>query len=137
MKGIIMAVNPSADQMVGILRETIVALVRRDGPDLSARQLGVFLTCYLQDGAHTVRGLAAELNVSKPAITRALDRLGELDLARRKVDPMDRRSVLVQRTLKGTAFLRDLRNIMGEAASSNKRAPQSASSESHRRTATA
>jgi DNA-binding MarR family transcriptional regulator len=62
-----------------------------------------------------VRGLAADLKVSKPAITRALDRLGELDLARRKVDPMDRRSVLVQRTLKGQAFLRDLRGIMVEA----------------------
>ncbi len=109
------ASNPGSDQMVGILRDTIVALVRRDGPDLSARQLGVFLTCYLQDGAHTVRGLAADLNVSKPAITRALDRLGELDLARRKVAPMDRRSVLVQRTLKGSAFLRDLRAIMNEA----------------------
>jgi DNA-binding MarR family transcriptional regulator len=111
-----------ADQMVGVLRDTVVALVRRDGPDLSARQLGVFLTCYLQDGAHTVRGLAGELNVSKPAITRALDRLGELDLARRKVDPMDRRSVLVQRTLKGTAFLRDLRGIMAEASSVTKKA---------------
>ncbi len=106
----------SADQLVGILRDTVVALVRRDGPDLSARQLGVFLTCYLQEGAHTVRGLAADLNVSKPAITRALDRLGDLDLARRKVDPQDRRSVLVQRTIKGTAFLRDLRSIMAEAA---------------------
>lgn len=105
----------ATDHQVGILRDTIVSLVRRDGPDLSARQLGVFLTCYLQDGAHTVRGLAADLNVSKPAITRALDRLGELDLARRKIDPMDRRSVLVQRTLKGQAFLRDLRSIMTEA----------------------
>ena len=111
-----MATNQSADQLVGILRDTVVALVRRDGPDLSARQLGVFLTCYLRDGGHTVRGLAAELNVSKPAITRALDRLGELDLARRKVDPLDRRSVLVQRTMKGAAFLRDLRAIMSEAA---------------------
>ena len=81
----------------------------------------MFLTCYLNEGAHTVRGLAAELNVSKPAITRALDRLGELDLARRKVDPMDRRSVLVQRTLKGTAFLRDLRGIMGEASAAPKK----------------
>lgn len=106
----------SADQLVSILRETVVALVRRDGPDLSARQLGVFLTCYLKDGAHTVRGLAAELDVSKPAITRALDRLGELDLARRKVDPADRRSVLVQRTLKGAAFLRDLRAVMSDAS---------------------
>lgn len=106
-------INP--DQLVGILRETIVSLVRRDGPDLSARQLGVFLTVYLSEGPHTVRGLAAALNVSKPAITRALDRLGELDLARRKVDPADRRSVLVQRTVKGTGFLRELRQMMVEA----------------------
>jgi len=120
-----MAAAQSSDQMVGILRDTIVALVRRDGPDLSARQLGVFLTCYLQDGAHTVRGLAADLNVSKPAITRALDRLGELDLARRKVDPMDRRSVLVQRTLKGAAFLRDLRAIMTEATATSRKATAS------------
>ncbi len=118
-----MATASATEQLVGMLRNTIVALVRRDGPDLSARQLGVFLTCYLQDGAHTVRGLAAELNVSKPAITRALDRLGELDLARRKVDPTDRRSVLVQRTLKGQAFLRDLRSIMAEAGATSKKTP--------------
>ena len=124
-----MAAAQQSDQMVGILRDTIVALVRRDGPDLSARQLGVFLTCYLQEGAHTVRGLAADLNVSKPAITRALDRLGELDLARRKVDPMDRRSVLVQRTLKGAAFLRDLRSIMSEATSTSRKGGSSGSEE--------
>ena len=115
-----MAASPtpaSTDQLVGILRDTTVSLVRRDGPDLSARQLGVFLTCYLDDAGHTVRGLAANLNVSKPAITRALDRLGELDLARRKTDPADRRSVLVQRTPKGTNFLKDLRGMMAEAAS--------------------
>jgi DNA-binding MarR family transcriptional regulator len=125
-----MATNQTADQLVGILRDTIVAMVRRDGPDLSARQLGVFLTCYLRDGGHTVRGLAAELNVSKPAITRALDRLGELDLARRKVDPLDRRSVLVQRTMKGAAFLRDLRAIMGEAANGGNGSRKTAASSS-------
>ncbi|NPD65910.1 MarR family transcriptional regulator [Lichenicola cladoniae] len=111
-----MAQASTTDHLVTTLRDTIVSMVRRDGPDLSARQLGVFLTCYLQEGAHTVRGLAADLNVSKPAITRALDRLGELDLARRKVDPMDRRSILVQRTLKGAAYLRELRSIMSEAS---------------------
>src|ERR1700710_1488034 len=115
------AASTASDQLVGTLRDTIVSMVRRDGPDLSARQLGVFLTCYLQEGAHTVRGLAAELNVSKPAITRALDRLGELDLARRKVDPLDRRSILVQRTLKGASFLRDLRSIMTEASGGGKK----------------
>jgi DNA-binding MarR family transcriptional regulator len=127
-----MAAAQQSDHMVGILRDTIVALVRRDGPDLSARQLGVFLTCYLQEGAHTVRGLAADLNVSKPAITRALDRLGELDLARRKVDPMDRRSVLVQRTLKGAAFLRDLRSIMSEATSTSRKGGSSSGTEERR-----
>lgn len=55
-----MPASPSADQLVGILRETVVQLVRKDQPDLSARQLGVFLTCYLNvETAHTVRGLAA------------------------------------------------------------------------------
>lgn len=102
------------EELTSLLRDTIVGLVRRDGVDLSARQLGVFLTCYLTDGAHTVRGLANQLNVSKPAITRALDRLGDLDLARRKVDPADRRSVLVQRTSKGTAFLREIKSLMAE-----------------------
>ncbi|WP_298225784.1 MarR family transcriptional regulator [Acidocella sp.] len=110
----------SSDQLVGILRDTVVSLVRRDGVDLSARQLGVFLTCYLNEGGHTVRGLAQELNVSKPAITRALDRLSELDYVRRKVDPSDRRSVLVQRTVKGAAFLRETRHIMADAFAANK-----------------
>ncbi|QHI95405.1 MarR family transcriptional regulator [Aristophania vespae] len=108
--------NKKTNQSLILLRDTIVESVRREGPDLSARQLAVFLTCYLKEGAHTVRGLAQLLNVSKPAITRALDRLGELDLARRKTDPLDRRSVLVQRTLKGAAYLRELGHIMNEAA---------------------
>ena len=90
-----------AEQRVDVLRQTIIALVRREGPDLTARQLGVFLTCYLDEEAQTVRGLAAKLNVSKPAITRALDRLSEFDLLRRKTDPLDRRSVLVRPTAIG------------------------------------
>jgi DNA-binding MarR family transcriptional regulator len=114
------------DQPVAVLRETIVALVRRAGPDLSARQLAVLLTVYLSEGPHTVRGLAAALNVSKPAITRALDRLGELDLARRKVDPSDRRSVLVERTANGMQFIAELRNIMAEAQKTVARAAQPA-----------
>jgi len=121
-----MPVQGTPDQFVGILKDTIVALVRRDGPDLSARQLGVFLTVYLHEGPHTVRGLAKELNVSKPAITRALDRLGELDFARRKTDPADRRSVLVQRTVKGAALLREMRTIMAEAAMGSEKQDEAA-----------
>ncbi len=104
--------NNGSEHMIRVLQETIVTLVRGDGTDLSSRQLGVMLISYLTDGPHTVRGLAAKLNVSKPAITRALDRLGDHDLARRKADPSDRRSVLVQRTPKGNAFMRELRNTI-------------------------
>ncbi len=118
-----MAVAPTPDQLLAILKHTTVTLVRREGSDLSARQLAVFLTCYLIDSGHTVRGLAADLNVSKPAITRALDRLGELDLARRKTDPADRRSVLVQRTVKGAGFLRDLQKILSEASTAARKGP--------------
>jgi DNA-binding MarR family transcriptional regulator len=114
------------EQRVDVLRQTIVALVRREGPDLTARQLGVFLTCYMDDEAQTVRGLAAKLKVSKPAITRALDRLSEFDLVRRKADPLDRRSVLVQRTAIGMAFLRDLRKILADAGKGANRVPTTA-----------
>ena len=64
------------------------------------------------------RGLAADLNVSKPAITRALDRLSEFELVRRKIDPLDRRSVLVQRTSKGNSFMRDLTKTVRELSAS-------------------
>ena len=114
--------NPVSDTQVGLLRDTVVSLVRRSSADLSARQLAVFLTCYLNEDGHTVRGLAAELDVSKPAITRALDRLGKLDLARRKRHRADGRSVLVQRTPKGSAFLRELRTIMTDASGDGKKA---------------
>ena len=114
----------SDEQPVDILRQTIIALVRREGPDLTARQLGVFLTCYLDEEAQTVRGLAAKLKVAKPAITRALDRLSEFDLVRRKTDPLDRRSVLAQRTATGTAYLRDLKKILAHAGSEADKAPR-------------
>lgn len=99
-----------------ILRDTVVGLVRREDPDLTARQLAVLLICYLEDGPHTVRGLAARLSVAKPAITRALDRLEQFDLAARKQDPRDRRSIVVARTPDGNAFMSHLRDLLGEAS---------------------
>jgi DNA-binding MarR family transcriptional regulator len=102
-------------RLTGILHTTIAELVRSDGRDLSMRQFGVFLTCYLESEAQTVRGLAAKLGIHKPAVTRALDRLEEFELTRRKPDPRDRRSILVQRTATGMKFLRELRQILNHA----------------------
>ena len=102
--------------LLSMLRETIISLVREDHTDLSARQLAVLLVSSLDDGPHTVRGLAAHLEVAKPAITRALDRLEQFDLVKRIDDPTDRRSVHVGRTRAGGAYVERLRTIMTGAA---------------------
>ena len=103
-------------QALDLWRGAIVESVRRDAPDLSARQMALLLTVYLTVPPHTVRGLAQSLNISKPAVSRALDRLGDLGLVKRKLDETDRRSVLVQRTVKGSVFLREFGDIVVTAA---------------------
>jgi DNA-binding MarR family transcriptional regulator len=115
------ASDGSADALLSILHQTTVGLVRREGPDLSARQLAIFLVCYLEGEAQTVRSLAKQLNISMPAVTRGLDRLMEFDLIRRKGNPLDRRSILVQRTPNGHSLLRELRGILKNAAAKAQR----------------
>jgi DNA-binding MarR family transcriptional regulator len=99
--------------------DALCETVRLQGPDLSARQLAILLTVYLQPAPHTVRGLAAGLNISKPAVTRALDALGKLDLLRRKPDDTDKRSILVVRTVKGSVFLSEFSEIVEKSAWQN------------------
>ena len=103
-------------QALDLWRDVLVETVRSAGTDLSARQLAIVLTVYLTPPPHTVRGLAALLRISKPAVTRALDRLGILGLARRRRDEVDRRSVLVQRTVKGSVFLSDFAETVAAAS---------------------
>ena len=111
-----MAIDLQEMQALDLWRRAVVTTVAGDAPDLSGRQIAVLLTVYLTPPPHTVRGLAQALKVSKPAITRALDRLGRLDLARRKTDEADRRSVLVQRTVRGSVFLREFGETITAAA---------------------
>ena len=103
-------------QALDLWRLALLESVRADAPDLSSRQMAILLTVYLTPSPHTVRGLAQALNISKPAVTRALDRLGELGLLKRRPDETDRRSVLVQRTVKGSVFLSDFAGQVMEAA---------------------
>ena len=93
-----------------------VAALRREQPDLSARQFALLLQVYLAPPPHTVRALARELAISKPAVSRALDALGRLGFLRRKRDDADRRDVLVQRTVKGAVFLREFADLAGQTA---------------------
>ena len=111
-----MGVDITELQALDMWRRAIVNSVRIEAPDLSARQMAMLLTVYLTPPPHTVRGLSSALNVSKPAVTRAIDRLTELGMVRRKPDENDRRSVLIQRTVRGSVFLREYGELIATAA---------------------
>jgi DNA-binding MarR family transcriptional regulator len=96
---------------IAALRTTLLALVRRDGRDLTARQLTVLITVYLDPPAHSVGSMAELLNVSRPGVTRILDRLVLFGLVARQQDGDDRRRVLIRRTERGARFLRELQAI--------------------------
>lgn len=87
-------------------------LVREHEFDLSARQIAILLTIYLEIPPHTVRGLAEKLGVTKPVITRALDTMGALELVTRKRDEFDRRNVVIQRTVKGALAVEKLGDLL-------------------------
>ncbi len=99
-------------QALRLWHDVTLDLVRDEHPDLSARQVAVLLTVYLEPPPHTVRGLAAKLQVTKPAITRALDTMGRLGLLSRRRDEADRRNVVVQRTLAGALAVEKLGDII-------------------------
>jgi DNA-binding MarR family transcriptional regulator len=107
-----MAVELRPAQALRLLHEFAHALVTDKEPDLSARQLAVLLTIYLETPPHTVRGLAAKLRVTKPVITRALDTMGQLELVSRKRDTADRRNVIIQRTVKGALYVEKLGDLV-------------------------
>jgi DNA-binding MarR family transcriptional regulator len=105
-----------AREALELWRGALVETVRRSAPDLTARQQAVLFCVYLVPPPHTVRGLARELKLRKPAVTRALDRLEETGLVRRRTDPEDKRSVLVQRTVKGSVYLSEFGDLILRAA---------------------
>jgi DNA-binding MarR family transcriptional regulator len=106
----------NAREALELWRGAVVDSVRSDEPDLTARQMAVLLLVYTTDPPHTVRGLADRLRISKPAVTRALDRLAHYDFVRRKTDERDRRNVLVQRTVRGSVFLSEFADRIVRAA---------------------
>ena len=92
----------------------LVDYVRSGEPDLTNRQMALLMVVYLNPGPHTVRGLARALNVSKPVVTRALNRLGGLGYLRRQRDDSDKRNIFVARTSEGAEFLEEFGHFIGE-----------------------
>jgi DNA-binding MarR family transcriptional regulator len=103
-------------RLLGILHRTLVEMVSsEDKADLTARQTAILLTCHLSEAGQTVRGVAADLRISKPAVTRAIDKLAAMGLVKRAEDPADQRSVLLVGTKEGRVFLQGLGRVMATA----------------------
>lgn len=100
-----MSVVLRPSQALRLWQQVCLCEVQAGLPDLSERQLSILLTVYLDPPPHTVRGLAERLDVTKPVITRALDRMGALNLVTRRRDKRDQRNVLVRRTVEGALFV--------------------------------
>lgn len=102
-------------------RKTTEKLVRRNdnASDLSTRQTAVLLNVYLTYGPHTVGSLSETLNISKPAVSRAVDRLSVLGLLERRTDAQDRRVVNLELTKEGAFYVRALGDIIEEYMKEN------------------
>ncbi len=111
-----MPVDLRMGQALELLRNVALSEVRDDAPDLSLRQTAILLTIYLDPPPHTVRGLAAKLNVSKPVITRALDSMGAMKLVSRHRDERDKRNVLIKRTVEGALYVERLGDVISAKA---------------------
>lgn len=96
------------DQILLHLRDFMINLVGLPGADPTARQLGILLVIHQTPGPHTVRGLAAHLEIARPAISRSLDRLEEFGWVKRRPDPLDRRSIFVTSTKAGNLVCKDM-----------------------------
>ena len=107
-----MAVELNATQALGLWHTVSLQQVRVDGHDLTLRQMAILLHIYLVPPPHTVRGLAATLGVTKPVITRALDTMGAMKLVDRVRDDVDRRNVIIKRTLGGALYLEKLGDLI-------------------------
>jgi DNA-binding MarR family transcriptional regulator len=72
---------------------------------LTARQIAIFLSCYMHAEPQSVRVLSRYLKVSRPSVSLALRRLERLGLLRRNADLADRGGVLAEPTEIGRALL--------------------------------
>jgi DNA-binding MarR family transcriptional regulator len=111
-----MGIGLTSGEALRLWHSVHLHFVRDEEPDLSARQMAILLTVYLEAPPHTIRGLAAKLAVSKPVITRALDTMGRHRLVTRRRDEDDRRNVLVQRTVVGALYLERLGDTVRDIA---------------------
>lgn len=95
--------------------DIILNMARSSAPDLSIRQLSVLLIADDKENL-SVKDFANDLLMSKPSVSRAVDRLVDLFLVTRVVDQADRRKVCVRLTKAGRDFTKSIGNQQARAA---------------------
>jgi DNA-binding MarR family transcriptional regulator len=106
---------PALSQTITSLQlwnRVVLQAMQKTSRDLSTRQCAILLAVYLSEKSHSVKSLAEALNISKPAICRALDVLCREGFLKRKRDDKDRRQMTLQRTIKGSVYLSEMAEII-------------------------
>ena len=106
-----------------MMRRVSADAVRGAAADLTARQFALLLAIFMKPGPHAIRDLARQLDLPKPAVTRALDVLERQGFVRRKRDRADKRDVSVHRTVKGAVFLYDYGEAVAHRAEETRTCP--------------
>ena len=106
-----------------MMRRVSADAVRGAAADLTARQFALLLSIFMKPGPHAIRDLARQLDLPKPAVTRALDVLERQGFVRRKRDRHDKRDVSVHRTVKGAVFLYDYGETVANRAEETRTCP--------------
>lgn len=111
----------SEREALNLWRRALASYVRSSDGDLTARQQAILMTVALSAGPHTIRGLATDLGLAKPAVTRAVDALEKLGFVRRRRDEHDLRSVIIERTVHGMTWLRNFAELVIAAEAGEER----------------
>jgi DNA-binding MarR family transcriptional regulator len=107
--------NAPADTTAATRALALFRSLDEDEQHISLRQIAVLGYVSLHPG-QSVRDAADFLNMSKPAVTRAVDALQQLRLATRRDSKDDRRLVMLSATPDGNLFLQQIMGAVVAAA---------------------
>jgi DNA-binding MarR family transcriptional regulator len=97
------------------LRHVLLSSVRDKRPDLSMRQLAILLLTHSSEVPPGVKELTALLQIPKPSITRAIDRLQYVQLVTRRTSLKDRRQVTIHLVPGGVEYWQQIKKWLDKA----------------------
>jgi DNA-binding MarR family transcriptional regulator len=93
----------------------LAELISNDQPELTNKQMCIFLYVYDTKKICTVKSLTEELKLSKDVVSRCISRLEELNFLSKRKDPKDRRVIIVEKTFAGLCFANTLVSSLDKA----------------------